>query len=137
VTDGEAQTATLRFDGAVKGGRHQLAFDYRGKIQTTPAGLFAVDYDTPAGPRRMLATQFEVGDARRVAPMWDEPSAKATLLEVPSLIGVRALNMPVAIGADGEKERVRFEEPGRCPLLLSSPWGIERICDHRRAPSAS
>ena len=26
----------------------------------------------------MLATQFEAPDARRFAPMWDEPSFKAT-----------------------------------------------------------
>ena len=46
--DPQAQTATLRFENPVEPGRHQLAFDYRGKIQTTPAGLFATDArDTP------------------------------------------------------------------------------------------
>ena len=130
--DREAQTATLRFDGAVKAGRHQLAFDYRGKIQTTPAGLFAVDYDTPAGPRRMLATQFEVGDARRVAPMWDEPSAKATFaLEVIIPESESAYsNMPAATAEPhGEKERVRFlKSPKMSSYLLFLAVGeFERI----------
>ena len=130
--DREAQTATLRFDGAVKGGRHQLAFDYRGKIQTTPAGLFAVDYDTPAGPRRMLATQFEVGDARRLAPMWDEPSAKATFaLEVIIPESESAYsNMPVTTTEPhGEKERVRFlKSPKMSSYLLFLAVGeLERI----------
>ena len=81
--DPEAQLARLTFWNEVKPGRHRLTLDYRGTIEKTAAGLFAVDYDTAAGPRRMLATQFEVADGRRFAPMWDEPSAKATFaLEV-------------------------------------------------------
>jgi aminopeptidase N len=130
--DREAQTATLSFDGAVKGGRHQLEFDYRGKIQMTAAGLFAVDYDTPEGPRRMLATQFEVADARRFAPMWDEPSAKATFaLEVIIPASESAYsNMPVAaMEPQGEKERVRFlKSPKMSSYLLFLAVGdLERI----------
>lgn len=76
--DQDAQTATLTFPAPVPAGRHRLAIDYTGKINQQAFGLFSVDYDTPSGPKRLLATQFEAPDARRFAPMWDEPALKAT-----------------------------------------------------------
>ncbi|MFZ5670687.1 MAG: M1 family metallopeptidase [Pseudomonadota bacterium] len=78
VIDNAAQTATLTFPEPVAAGRHRLAIDYAGKINQQAFGLFSVDYDTAQGSRRLLATQFEAPDARRFAPMWDEPALKAT-----------------------------------------------------------
>ena len=40
--------------------------DYTGKIGTQANGLFAIDYDTKAGKKRALYTQFENSDARRM-----------------------------------------------------------------------
>ena len=130
--DPEAQLARLTFWNEVKPGRHRLTLDYRGRIEKTPAGLFAVDYDTAAGPRRMLATQFEVADGRRFAPMWDEPSAKATFaLEVVIPAGESAYsNMPIAsTQAEGEKQRIRFETSPRMSsyLLFLAVGDLERI----------
>jgi aminopeptidase N len=130
--DPEAQLAKLTFWNAVKRGRHRLTLDYRGRIEKTPVGLFAVDYDTAAGPRRMLATQFEVGDGRRFAPMWDEPSAKATFaLEVVIPEGESAYsNMPVAsMHAEGDKQRIRFATSPRMSsyLLFLAVGELERI----------
>ena len=76
--DAEAQTATLTFEQPVAAGKHRLTIDYAGKINQQALGLFAVDYDTAGGSKRLLATQFESPDARRFAPMWDEPAIKAT-----------------------------------------------------------
>ncbi len=76
--DKDAQTATLTFDAPLTPGKHRLAIDYTGKINQQAFGLFSVDYDTPQGSKRLLATQFEAPDARRFAPMWDEPALKAT-----------------------------------------------------------
>ncbi|MBI5939933.1 MAG: M1 family metallopeptidase [Caulobacterales bacterium] len=76
--DKDAQTATLTFDTPLTPGKHRLAIDYTGKINQQAFGLFSVDYDTPQGSKRLLATQFESPDARRFAPMWDEPALKAT-----------------------------------------------------------
>src|SRR3990167_4836313 len=76
--DKDAQTATLTFDAPLTPGKHRLAIDYTGKINQQAFGLFSVDYDTPQGSERLLATQFEAPDARRFAPMWDEPALKAT-----------------------------------------------------------
>ena len=130
--DPEAQVAKLTFWNTVKPGRHRLTLDYRGRIEETPVGLFAVDYDTAAGPRRMLATQFEVADGRRFAPMWDEPSAKATFaLEVLVPKGESAYsNMPVAsTKAEGEKQRIRFATSPRMSsyLLFLAVGELERI----------
>lgn len=49
-------------------GKHRLAIDYTGKINQQAFGLFSVDYDTPQGSKRLVATQFESPDARRFAP---------------------------------------------------------------------
>ncbi|MDP1629865.1 MAG: M1 family metallopeptidase [Caulobacter sp.] len=76
--DARAQTATLTFSGPLAAGRRRLDIDYSGKINQQAFGLFSVDYDTAQGPKRLLATQFESPDARRFAPMWDEPALKAT-----------------------------------------------------------
>ncbi len=80
----------------------------------------------------MLNTQFEVGDARRFAPMWDEPSAKATFaLEVTIPKGQSAYsNMPVAATrVDGEKQHVRFATSPRMSsyLLYLAVGELERI----------
>ncbi len=80
----------------------------------------------------MLATQFEVADGRRFAPMWDEPSAKATFaLEVVIPAGESAYsNMPVAsTKAEGDKQRVRFETSPRMSsyLLFLAVGELERI----------
>jgi len=107
------QTATFSFDKPMSRGSYQLALDYTGKIATQPAGLFAIDYDSPAGRKRALYTQFEAADARRMIPSWDEPSYKATFavdVTVPS--GWTAVsNMPVAKQTEvGEgRSRVRFQ----------------------------
>jgi aminopeptidase N len=132
MLDPQAQVATLQFQNPVAAGPHHLTFDYRGKIATSPAGLFAVDYDTATGMRRMLATQFEVGEARRFAPMWDEPSAKATFaLEVLIPKGDSAYsNMPVATtSVEGGKRRVRFATTPRMSsyLLYLSVGELDRI----------
>lgn len=93
-----AQTATFNFDQPIPRGTYQLALDYSGKIGTQAAGLFAIDYDSPAGRKRALYTQFEAADARRMIPSWDEPSYKATFaVEVTVPASQMAVsNMPVA-----------------------------------------
>lgn len=71
--DPVAQTATFHFQNPLRPGRHKLAIDYRGKINTQPYGFFALDYETAEGGKRSLYTQFQSSDARRLFPGWDEP----------------------------------------------------------------
>ena len=99
TTDAEAQTATFTFATPVAVGKHSLAITYSGKIYQAATGMFAIDYDNVDGSKdRMLVTQFEAPDARRFAPMWDEPGIKTTFtLTAISPAGQTAFsNMPVA-----------------------------------------
>jgi len=106
------QTATFDFAAEVSPGSYQLRTSYSGKIGTQAAGLFALDYQTADGPRRVLLTQFEAADARRMLPSWDEPAYKATFdLEVVVPSGQMAVsNMPEARRADlgNGRTRIRF-----------------------------
>ncbi|HMB56764.1 MAG TPA: M1 family metallopeptidase [Arenimonas sp.] len=100
--DADAQTATFSFAKEIAKGRYQLALDYTGKIGTQANGLFAIDYDTAAGSKRALYTQFENSDARRLIPSWDEPAYKATFAlsaDVPS-DQMAVSNMPAAQTTD-------------------------------------
>ena len=106
------QTATFLFDQTIAPGRYKLTMHYTGKIGTLASGLFAIDYDTAAGKKRALYTQFENSDARRLIPSWDEPAYKATFsLEatVPSA-QMAVSNMPIEkrIDLGDGRSRVRF-----------------------------
>jgi len=81
-------------------GRYRLEFAYSGRIGTQATGLFALNYpDKRTGETvRALFTQFEAPDARRFAPMFDEPSYKATF-DLSATVPANRMavsNMPVA-----------------------------------------
>ena len=110
--DEDAQTASFTFGKVLPKGKYVLALDYAGKIYTQAAGLFALDYDTDAGKKRAIYTQFENSDARRFIPSWDEPFYKATFsVQATVPTGQMALsNMPIASSKDlgGGKTAVTF-----------------------------
>jgi aminopeptidase N len=71
-------TQRVHFKAPIAPGKHLLKVRYHGKIYEQSAGLFATDYTKADGSKgRMLSSQFEPGDARKLAPMWDEPAHKA------------------------------------------------------------
>jgi len=96
--DAAAETATLSFPQALPAGMHRLGLRFSAKINSFDRGLFFADYPTEAGSRRMISSQLEAADARRIFPCWDEPSFKASFaltVTVPqSFLAVS--NMPVA-----------------------------------------
>jgi aminopeptidase N len=122
VSDDEHQLTTVRLAHSASVGSHRLTFDYRGKIETRPQGLFVQPYAYPGGAHgQMLATQMESTDARRLFPCWDEPAFRAVFeltFTVPS--GWAALsNMPVAQrSVHGPLETVRFEPTPKMPSYL-------------------
>jgi aminopeptidase N len=116
-------------------GRYTLITQYSGPINTQANGLFALDYnDAKSGePRRGLFTQFEAPDARRFAPLFDEPSYKATfdLSAIVPAAQMAVSNMPIAreepLG--GGRKRVTFAtSPKMSSYLLFFGLGdFERI----------
>jgi aminopeptidase N len=96
--DEKAQTATFKFPHPLAAGTHTLSVAYSGPITAQPSGLYYNDYDVAGAHKRMLVTQFEATDARRMFPGWDEPAFKATYtLTVTVPQNFRAIsNKPVA-----------------------------------------
>jgi aminopeptidase N len=96
--DAASETATLSFPQALAVGAHLLRIGFTARINSFARGLFFVDYPTDKGVKRMLSSQLEPADARRIFPCWDEPAFKATFalsVTVPrSFLAVS--NMPVA-----------------------------------------
>ncbi len=123
--DEAAQTATLSVPvpGQLPAGRHVLSIRYTGPIPQTPNGIYYDDYRDPKGrKKRMLVTQFEVADARRMFPSWDEPGLKATYqlsVRVPRAY-TAVSNMPVTsvTKAAGRTKYVNFATTPRMSSYL-------------------
>ena len=133
--DTRAQTVRLIPPGPIEPGTYRVVFDYTGKINTQATGLFALDYpDKRTGEEvRGLFTQFEAPDARRFAPMFDEPSYKATF-DLSAIVpaGQMAVgNMPLASEEmlPGGRKRVTFQTSPRMSsyLLFFALGDFERL----------
>ncbi|MBR0559776.1 M1 family metallopeptidase [Neokomagataea anthophila] len=118
-----AETATLHLKKPLTTGKHTVVIHYTGPILETPNGIYINDYHTASGQkRRMLVTQFEVADARRMFPGWDEPVFKATYqlnVTLPAA-DVAVSNMPIReskILKNGEK-RISFETTPKMSTYL-------------------
>ncbi|MGC1270614.1 MAG: M1 family metallopeptidase [Croceibacterium sp.] len=131
----DGQTVSFGSSAPIQPGTWRLDLAYKGKINTQAMGLFALDYpDKLTGePRRALFTQFEAPDARRFAPMLDEPSYKATFdLTATVPTGQMPIgNMPIAAEEDlgNGFKRVKFRtSPKMSSYLLFFGMGdFERL----------
>ena len=114
------QQLTVTLPRAANVGEHVMTFTWNGRINTTAAGFFAIDYTKDDGSHaRMLATQFEAPDARRFAPMWDEPAFKArfTLNVMAPGDQTAFSNMPTqSVTRVGANKLYRFQQT---PLMSS------------------
>ena len=133
TTDEKLGRATLNLNAPVPPGSHILSIEYHGKISRTTTGFFAMNYSSPDGPRRTLATNFEPAEARKLLPCWDEPGRKATFaVSVDAPKDRMALsNMPVADVASlsPTMQRVHFAQSPKMStyLLFLSVGDFERI----------
>ncbi len=131
--DADRQTAAFALPRRLEPGRRTLRLDYHGRIYRQASGLFALDYATPQGMARALFTQFELSDARRFVPSWDEPARKATFeLTATVPAGQMAVsNMPVQSTQTlaGGLQRVHFARTPRMSsyLLYFGSGDFERV----------
>jgi aminopeptidase N len=127
------QTATLVFEHPIAAGTHAVSIDYSGKIYLGAQGLFVSEYDTAEGRRRLLLTQFEPGDARRLMPCWDEPARKATFTVAVAAPKdkLAVSNMPIETISELDAERVyvRFRKTPKMStyLLFLCVGDLERV----------
>jgi aminopeptidase N len=133
VLDPRAETATLTFPTALTKGLHKLRFAFTARINPFGRGLFYADYPTEAGSKRMISTQLEPADARRIFPCWDEPVFKASFaltVTVPQNF-LAVSNMPIAKEEllAGGKKRVVFPPTPKMSsyLFVLSAGELERI----------
>jgi len=131
--DPKAESVTLTFAHVLSPGSHKLRMIFSAKINAFSRGLFYVDYPTDAGIRRMMSSQLEPADARRIFPCWDEPAFKAIFaltVKVPQNF-LAVSNMPVTKEervADGLK-RVAFAPTPKMSsyLFVLASGELERI----------
>jgi aminopeptidase N len=122
VSDDDEQLTTVTLTAPAPEGRHTLTFDYTGKIEEQPRGLFLQRYVDPSGAKgRMLTTQLEAIDARRMFPCWDEPAFRATFqlrATVPAS-WASVSNMPVeGRTVHGTLATTTFERTPKMPSYL-------------------
>ena len=121
----EMQTAQFTAAEMLLPGTYRLETRYTGRIGTQAVGLFALDYpDKRTGEQvRGLFTQFEAPDARRFAPMFDEPSYKATF-DLSAIVPAAQMavgNMPITAEHDlgnGRKQVTFATSPKMSSYLL-------------------
>jgi len=131
--DEDAQTLTLTTRRTLRPGRHMIEVSYTGVIQDDAYGLFRVEYQDDGQTKRALATQFQPGDARRFAPMWDQPNRRAVFsLTVTAPASQMVVgNMPAAETTQlgGGLTRTRFADTPSMPsyLLFLAVGDFERV----------
>ena len=132
--DAKEQTVRLAAAGGIAPGRYRVEGHYAGRIDTQADGLFALDYTGNDGKStRAMFTQFEPSYAREFAPMFDEPSYKATfdLSVVVPRDHLAVSNMPVASeepeGKDLKKVTFRTTPKMASYLLFFGAGDFERM----------
>jgi len=136
VLDETEQTAAFVFPATLPPGPRLLEIDYTGRVYQQPSGLFVLDSDAGGARRRAFFTQFENSDARRFAPLWDEPALKAVFsltVEGPKE-QMAVSNMPVlrTEALPGERIATTFADTPKMSsyLLFMALGDFERI--HRQ-----
>ena len=131
--DAASETATLSLAQPLAAGRHKLRIGFTARINSFGRGLFYVDYPTDKGVKRMISSQLEPADARRIFPCWDEPAFKATFalaVTVPRAF-LAVGNMPVKREQEmaGELKQVVFAPTPKMSsyLFVLSAGELERL----------
>jgi len=110
--DTEAQTVAFALPAELPPGNYTLAMHFAGKLTEQPRGLYIAPYQVNGEHKKLLATQMEAVDCRRMFPCWDEPAFRAEfVLTVDAPEKQRAVsNMPVAAekSAGNDRREITF-----------------------------
>ncbi|MBV8667012.1 MAG: ERAP1-like C-terminal domain-containing protein [Burkholderiaceae bacterium] len=121
-TVNERQLTTLTLAEPAAPGMHTLTFNYEGKMETRPFGLFVQPFVKPDGSKdQLLSTKFEATDARRMFPCWDEPAFRTTfaLTATVPVAWSTVSNMPIAKRVlHDDQATVTFARSPKMPTYL-------------------
>lgn len=122
ILDKAQQTLTFKLEQPLAPGRYQLALKFHGVIGREARGAFYLPYKVGSVDKRMIATQMEPSDARRLLPLWDEPAFRANFkltVDVPATFKAFS-NMPVAKQEtiEGGLQRYSFGMTPKMPSYL-------------------
>jgi aminopeptidase N len=129
----ERQQMTLTPLAPLPAGQHAIHVVYSGKIQDGAFGLFRTTYTDHGHEKHLLITQFEPSDARRLAPMWDQPNRRAVFaLTVTAPAGQNAVSNMQAINTEhlpGGATRMHFADspPMASYLVFIGVGELDRI----------
>jgi len=122
ASDNDKQLTTITLTQPASVGTHTLSLSYSGVIETRPQGMYAQPYTKlGGGGGKLLTTQMEATDARRMFPCWDEPAFRATFqltITVPTSWATVS-NMPVQKRVEhGPLATTTFKRTPRMPTYL-------------------
>lgn len=122
----------LLFARPIAPGNHTLQIEWRGTISESQRGLYRVTYQERGQPARMLVTQFEATDARRMLPCWDEPAFKAVYeltVRAPGGLSLVSNTSPAQERSEGGRQLVRFRPTPRMSsyLLMLAAGHFEQL----------
>jgi len=131
----EEQTVTFALPSELPPGHYALAMHFTGKLTEQPRGLYIAPYQAKGVRGKMLATQMEAIDCRRMFPCWDEPAFRAEfVLQAVVPEKLRAVsNMPEVAGksvGNGRREVTFAPTPKMASYLVALAVGeFEEVRD--------
>jgi aminopeptidase N len=131
----EQQTASFSLPEELPPGHYTLALKFKGKLTEQPRGLYIAPYQVNGAPGKLLATQMEAIDCRRMFPCWDEPAFRAEfVLTAVAPEKQRAVsNMPIASEkslGNGRREVTFAPSPKMASYLVALVIGdLEEVRD--------
>ena len=120
--DKQQETLSFQLERPLAPGRYKLALKFHGLINREARGMFHMNYKGGGADKTMIATTMEPTDARRLLPLWDEPSFRATFkltVDVPASFKAYS-NTPVEKQEklEGGLQRIWFGVTPKMPSYL-------------------
>lgn len=136
-TDDDAQLVTITLSAPLPAGTHHLSLAFRGRLNDEPSGIYPLAYtDADGRLTRLVTTQLEATDARRVFPCWDEPAFRAVFAVTATVPAAWTAvgNMPVVARTEAAgRATVQFAPSPSMPTYLVELTAGDLAAIHGRA----